>query len=119
MSKNQSCVNTCEHYEERSRHGARAHHREGSDVCKQCAAAAAAAGRISRHGFDPWVEATGAPTWQADSPAARGVEGPCCAAGQRGMLGACVAPPKSPQQVPQLPQLGHLLVLGSHCLHSR
>lgn len=48
MSKNQSCVNTCEHYEERSRHGARAHHREGSDVCKQCAAAAAAAGRISR-----------------------------------------------------------------------
>ena len=52
MSKNQSCVNTCEHYEERSRHGARAHHREGSDVCKQS------------------------------------------------------------QQVPQLPQLGHLLVLG-------
>ena len=50
MSKNQSCVNTCEHYEERSRHGARAHHREGSDVCKQCAAAAAAAGRISLHG---------------------------------------------------------------------
>ena len=66
MSKNQSCVNTCEHYEERSRHGARAHHREGSDVCKQCAAAAAAAGRISRHGFDPWVEATGAPTWPVE-----------------------------------------------------
>ena len=66
MSKNQSCVNTCEHYEERSRHGARAHKREGTEVCKQCAAAAAAAGRISRHGFDPWVEATGAPTWPVE-----------------------------------------------------
>ena len=57
---------SCKHYEERSRHGARAHKREGTEVCKQCAAAAAAAGRISRHGFDPWVEATGAPTWPVE-----------------------------------------------------
>ena len=57
---------SCKHYEERSRNGARAHKREGTEVCKMCKAAAAAAGRITRNGFDPWVEASGSPTWPVE-----------------------------------------------------
>ena len=55
----------CEFYVERKRDGARQHRRAGEDPCAKCSAAASAAARISKLGFDPWAEAGGTPTWPA------------------------------------------------------